>query len=142
MWRTTCTGCAANSKRLQRRQVVECDCPRSSKRTPTSRHGFALLALDILARTVLADHFPARALDLEVAAVTTIAAAGTRTTRASSAPISARIAVEDAMALRSIAERNHSTVSRLVAVCVAQGLPALAGRSAAHEQTERTVAAA
>ena len=46
------------------------------------------------------------------------------------------------MALRSIAERNHSTVSRLVAVCVAQGLPALAGRSAAHEQTERTVAAA
>ena len=70
--------------------------------------------------------------------MTTSAAADTRT-----APISARIAVADAAALRSIAERNHSTVSRLVAACVRQGLPALDGRSAAAgEPVERTAAAA
>jgi hypothetical protein len=68
--------------------------------------------------------------------VTTTAAAETRTA------ISARIPTEDAAALRSIAERNHSTVSRLVAACVAQGLPALHGRSDAHERVERTAAAA
>jgi hypothetical protein len=65
---------------------------------------------------------------MEVAAVTTTV--DTRT-----APISARIPHEDAAALRSIAERNHSTVSRLVAACVAQGLPALDGRSDAHDTT-------
>lgn len=63
---------------------------------------------------------------MEVAAVTTTAAAETRTA------ISARIPTADAAALRSIAERNHSTVSRLVAACVAQGLPALDDPDAAQ----------
>ena len=63
-------------------------------------------------------------------------------TRTATAPISARIDAEDAATLRSIAERNHSTVSRLVAACVAQGLPALDDRADARELAERTAAAA
>lgn len=103
--------------------------PRSAKRDACQRHGFALLALDILAPQSLAHRFPASALPTEVAAVTTAAA----DTRTATAPISARIDADDAATLRAIAERNHSTVSRLVAVCVRQGLPALGARSDVHD---------
>ncbi len=51
--------------------------------------------------------------------------------------ISARIPHDDVAALKSIAERNHSTVSRLVAVCIKAGLPTLGGRG----EPERTATA-
>lgn len=55
------------------------------------------------------------------------------------ATISARIPHEDIAELRKIAERNHSTVSRLVAAAVRRSLPALDGR-ADVEPAERVAA--
>jgi hypothetical protein len=54
-------------------------------------------------------------------------------TRITTAPISARIDAADAAMLRAIAERTHSTPSRLVRALVREGLPALDDPDAARE---------
>lgn len=59
----------------------------------------------------------------------------TATATVPTATISARIPREDIAELRRLAERNCSTVSRLVARCVREGLPALSGADAESIET-------